>query len=702
MVYSFAKSIKHKKSSHNKEIVCYDTHGVYKKNHENYSEEDLASLYNINFNQQGESSDSSKMKFKKNIEEKKQRISHSLNKIYETAKKNINDADDYSTFGKGSDYQTKKNAYKLNANKDEKKELKNILNELKLKLDQLNSAQEFFQKRDNYLINLLNEFENATDINQNLIDDLKDCSKLYKISLSSVFNYGGLFIDLADLLTKKITNLLELHDYDDDDDSLFCLMKEKIKYKQYDDESNIIKKSDYFNKKRNSKEDDISSIYSNVFHDALDNVSIAELFQQNESNQDSKSDTDTIVEDKLDTVQENNSVVEKKTIKNRRKKIPPRPNRSINVMSILKSVNGKDLSTMPVPVNFNEPLSVLQRISEGLEYSQLLDIGAKCQDRFEQMAYVAAFAISSYSTSTHRMNKPFNPLLGETYEFDRVDDLGWRCVSEQVSHHPPISAMHAESINGWKFFLEAAVSIKFKGHYLLIAPTGSAHIEFTSSGDHYTMKRVNSYVNNIILGKMWFDHVGEVEIVNHTTKDVCYLKFHQSSNSHKERKVTGTIVDSNNTARMVLSGNWSDKMEYAPVIVPQSYTESTKLVTGEPKLLWKRNYGPEYLESMYNFSEFAVQLNEPEENVAPTDTRLRPDQRLMEETKWDEANEEKVRLEEKQRRMRKQRELTLEEYKPVWFKKSYDVYTHEEVYTFNNQYWECKKLQDWSQCPNLF
>ena len=56
----------------------------------------------------------------------------------------------------------------------------------------------------------------------------------------------------------------------------------------------------------------------------------------------------------------------------------------------------------------------------------------------------------------------------------------------------------------------------------------------------------------------------------------------------------------------------------------------------------------------------AAQLNEMEDNVAPSDSRRRPDQRLMEEGKWDEANEEKLRLEEKQRATRKQRELETE------------------------------------------
>ena len=47
-------------------------------------------------------------------------------------------------------------------------------------------------------------------------------------------------------------------------------------------------------------------------------------------------------------------------------------------------------------------------------------------------------------------------------------------------------------------------------------------------------------------------------------------------------------------------------------------------------------------ELMYGFAEFAASLNEMEDGVAPTDSRLRPDQRIMEEQDFNRANEEKV------------------------------------------------------------
>lgn len=65
-------------------------------------------------------------------------------------------------------------------------------------------------------------------------------------------------------------------------------------------------------------------------------------------------------------------------------------------------------------------------------------------------------------------------------------------------------------------------------------------------------------------------------------------------------------------------------------------------------------------EKMYHFTKLAIELNEPEDDIAPTDSRHRPDQRLMEEGNWDEANKIKNDLEEKQRIVRRKREAEAE------------------------------------------
>jgi hypothetical protein len=49
-----------------------------------------------------------------------------------------------------------------------------------------------------------------------------------------------------------------------------------------------------------------------------------------------------------------------------------------------------------------------------------------------RILYVAAFAVSGYASTESRPCKPFNPLLGETYEAD-YPEKGIRFFSEKVS-----------------------------------------------------------------------------------------------------------------------------------------------------------------------------------------------------------------------------------------------------------------------------
>jgi len=60
------------------------------------------------------------------------------------------------------------------------------------------------------------------------------------------------------------------------------------------------------------------------------------------------------------------------------------------------------------------------------------------------MAYIAAYGVTFVTGLETMLTKPFNPLLGETYEL--VTDE-FRYFSEQVCHHPPRTAFHLEGKN---------------------------------------------------------------------------------------------------------------------------------------------------------------------------------------------------------------------------------------------------------------
>uniref|UniRef100_A0AC35TZ35 PH domain-containing protein n=1 Tax=Rhabditophanes sp. KR3021 TaxID=114890 RepID=A0AC35TZ35_9BILA len=409
---------------------------------------------------------------------------------------------------------------------------------------------------------------------------------------------------------------------------------------------------------------------------------------------------------------------EAKTTRTRRTKVPNKLNKPLNLWSFMKNCIGKELSKIPMPVNFNEPISYLQRITEDLEYANLFD-EASHLDNYEQLAYIAAYAASCYSATNQRTTKPFNPLLGETFECDRMDELGWRSITEQVTHHPPAAAHHADG-RTWEMHQDFQLSSKFRGKYMSVVPVGATHIKFKESGNLYTFRKITTTVHNIIIGKLWIDNHGDMIIKNHTTGDICYLKFHATGYFAREppKKVTGFVKDKNGFVHWHISGFWDKYIDIARVTKQPKEKDTngtnvpSTMVTDTPKRIWTVNDPLPGCENMYNFTKLTVTLNEEEEGVAPTDSRLRPDQRLMENGYWDEANLVKNELEEKQRTARKNRELEEEnlskqglepeEYKPLWFKKVQDEKTASDVHIFLHEYWDCKNKQAWDRCPKLF
>ncbi|XP_063156838.1 oxysterol-binding protein-related protein 7 isoform X6 [Candoia aspera] len=191
----------------------------------------------------------------------------------------------------------------------------------------------------------------------------------------------------------------------------------------------------------------------------------------------------------------------------------------ISVWNILRNNIGKDLSKVSMPVQLNEPLNMLQRLCEELEYSALLDAASRSLDPCERLLCIAAFAVSAYASTYYRAgSKPFNPVLGETYECVRPDK-GFRFISEQVSHHPPVSACHAESDN-FIFWQDMKWKNKFWGKSLEIIPVGTVNVQLPRFGDHYEWNKVTSCIHNILSGQRWIEHYGEVLIRN--TRDSTY------------------------------------------------------------------------------------------------------------------------------------------------------------------------------------
>uniref|UniRef100_A0A7N8XU16 Oxysterol-binding protein n=1 Tax=Mastacembelus armatus TaxID=205130 RepID=A0A7N8XU16_9TELE len=418
--------------------------------------------------------------------------------------------------------------------------------------------------------------------------------------------------------------------------------------------------------------------------------SVSEFFDAQEvllsasSSENEGSDDESYVSDVSDNISEDNANFAGSAFRNGRRTCLPAPcpdTSNINLWNILRNNIGKDLSKVSMPVELNEPLNTLQRMCEELEYSELLDKAAETEDPFERMVLVAAFAISGYSSTYYRAgSKPFNPLLGETYECIR-EDKGFCFFSEQVSHHPPISACHCESKN-FTFWQDVRWKNKFWGKSMEILPIGSVNLMIPRFGDHYEWNKVTTCVHNILSGRRWIEHYGEITIRNtKSSACLCKLTFVKGNYwSSNVNEVQGFVMDQEGKVIHRLFGKWHEGLYCG---VPPS-----------AKCIWRPGSMPTDYELYYGFTRFAIELNElcPElKDVLPrTDARFRPDQRYLEEGNLDMASSEKQRIEDMQRARRKWNEENNIKQEPRFFKKAVDA-NHRERWVSNNTYWELRK-----------
>ena len=306
--------------------------------------------------------------------------------------------------------------------------------------------------------------------------------------------------------------------------------------------------------------------------------------------------------------------------------------------------------------------------------------------------------MSNYSATCERLGKPFNPLLNETFEYVSPPGEqglgGFRYIAEQVGHHPPVSAIHAEAwpprTDGtaepaWEFWSDWQPKISPSGTRANVVAVGVSQCRFPSTGEHFSWSKVTTQVNGIIVGKMAITHFGPMKIVNHQTGAHCVLDFEKRGMMDfgpDAGRVTGRVCDAHGALCYRLQGSWN--MDTAHLSASRVQPEAAEAAgsaqrPATPVELWRGRARPDDSARQYNFTDFAIGLNQRPCALAegggglpaPTDSTLRPDLRAMEEGKMALAAEEKHRLEQKQRAKRKlrQEEGLVGEPAPRWFRK---------------------------------
>eukprot|EP00238_Polyblepharides_amylifera_P012837 CAMPEP_0196595110 /NCGR_PEP_ID=MMETSP1081-20130531/80207_1 /TAXON_ID=36882 /ORGANISM="Pyramimonas amylifera, Strain CCMP720" /LENGTH=451 /DNA_ID=CAMNT_0041919573 /DNA_START=149 /DNA_END=1501 /DNA_ORIENTATION=- len=351
---------------------------------------------------------------------------------------------------------------------------------------------------------------------------------------------------------------------------------------------------------------------------------------------------------------------------------------------VAQYVGSDIMSLLSIPVWLMEPFSTLQKIGEITEYVDCLSRADDTEDPYVRVALVAAFACGCYP-GNKRTYKPFNPILGETFELELKD--GTQLLVEQVSHHPPVAAGYAES-SKYIYELVSSPKTKFYGNSLDVFPYGITRVTLKSSGAVYALVPPVSRANNIILGRTWVDTFGDLLVVNLTGGEYCALHFNKSSWFGTGRhQVAGTVYSADGEAKMAVAGKWHEQLAYMACD-----DEGAALKDAAPTTLWKAPGA--VAGDPYGFTEYAKHLQTLESaplkgrGLLISDSRNRPDLIALLEGDSAGAGAAKHEVEEKQRAERKQREAKGDKWTPRWFKsveRSTDADLYEDVKEFEEE-----------------
>jgi len=319
---------------------------------------------------------------------------------------------------------------------------------------------------------------------------------------------------------------------------------------------------------------------------------------------------------------------------------------------------------------------------------------------------------------TLMLSKADNPLFLETYELERPE---FRFVAEQVSHHPPTSAFHAES-EDFEFYGTVSPKVKFSGFYVDCKPNASFTLKFKNRNETYTWSTSNAVIKNLFFGQMYMSLTSNILIQSHAHELQLLLDFERvGRHGPLDRLVVGTIRSLNGSELRIMYGNYTSYLAVCdtPTLFESAFSrfmsafervydseeKSAKLVLlNGSRVVWHCFKKPPMSEEFYKLTYFSLILNEVPNSYAklpPTDSRRRPDIRLMDEGNIEQAAEEKSRLEIKQRALSASLKRSKGTMCPRWFTymlPDKDEYGREGEWRFERKYWD----RNFGDCAVIF
>lgn len=303
---------------------------------------------------------------------------------------------------------------------------------------------------------------------------------------------------------------------------------------------------------------------------------------------------------------------------------------------------GINLTKISLPVCLFEPRSFLERLTTNWEYNDLLVRAAAAPDPADRMRYVVAFAVSGLCRQVS-FHKPFNPVLGETYQATYANGLQVFC--EQISHHPPISSWQVYGPDGkFVFYGNGNWVAGIKGNAVKGRQTGVNCVQFADNGTKIEYDLPGLMVKGVLWGLRVLKYQGTMRFKDAQSGLEAVVEVDPQPNAsffsgwfsrqkkqpYKPDQVIGRLMKGD-TVVDTCHGNWLTHLDW-----------EKGAAKGKVRRIWDAKQSP-------------LTPATPSANSLASDCRHREDVVFLAAKDQTKAQEWKHTLEERQRRDRKLR-----------------------------------------------
>ncbi|KIW24689.1 uncharacterized protein PV07_10390 [Cladophialophora immunda] len=237
-------------------------------------------------------------------------------------------------------------------------------------------------------------------------------------------------------------------------------------------------------------------------------------------------------------------------------------------IAFLGSIRG-DIANITAPPFFLAPLSVVELPSCWTERPSLFIAPTLESDPQNRALRVLEWILCSLKSQFYigqdvkvGMRKPLNAFLGELFFGQWTDEASAvRMISEQVSHHPPITACYMwDDQHGIRGIGYTRVEMTFTGS-LNVKQTGHAILHLDRHDEDYLIPFPPCKVKGFLSGKLYPELYGTCHIISSAgfVSEITFSGqgFFSGTRNHFRAK-TYRAADENKTPIYLASGQWSD------------------------------------------------------------------------------------------------------------------------------------------------